>query len=249
MDKIVQTFKGFSGNQVYLMEGPRGLFVRKIGNISRNVERLTALNNLDFPVPEIYSHTNNTLDMEYIHGLDIKTYLKLNHPEKLTQFLIDTMRNVCHSGGLLKDYTVVYSNKLDEIDFAYLPFTSRELIDSLEPIWGQNYSYIGDFTLENIVYSEESGFILIDCATVEYDSWVFDIAKLRQDLELKWFLRDDDAMLDVKINYINQRLKSEFPSAYNDNMLILQLLRVYRHAAVGSLEHNFILEGINRLWK
>jgi len=249
VDKIVQTFKGFSGNQVYLMEGSRGLFVRKIGNISRNVERLTALNNLDFPVPEIYNHTNNTLDMEYIHGLDIKTYLKLNHPEKLTQFLIDTMRNVNHSGGLLKDYTDVYFNKLDEIDFAYLPFTSRELIDRLDPIWGQNYSYIGDFTLENIVYSEESGFILIDCATVEYDSWVFDIAKLRQDLELKWFLRDDDAMLDVKINYINQRLKLEFPSAYNDDMLILQLLRVYRHAAVGSPEHNFILEGINRLWK
>lgn len=247
MANLVQTFHGFSGNQIYLMENEQGLFVRKIGNISRNVERLTALRNLDYPVPRIYNYTNDTLDMEYIHGLDIKTYLKAHHPEQLAQFLTDTVYKLINSSQL-KSYADVYPTKLDEIDFSLLPMTKQQLLDRLEPIYGSSH-YIGDLTLENIIYSESRGFVLIDCATVEYDSWVFDIAKLRQDLELKWFLRKDDAMLDVKINYINQRLQTHFKHAYDDNIFILQLLRVYRHAEVGTLEHNFLLEGIKRLWK
>lgn len=247
MAKIVQTLKGFSGNEIYLMEGNHGLFVRKIGNISRNVERLTALRNLNYPVPQIYNYNNNTLDMEYIHGLDIRTYLKSHHPEQLTHFLTDTITKLIDSSQL-KNYSAIYNKKLDEIDFGLLPFTKQQLLDRLESVYGSSV-YIGDLTLENIVYSQDRGFVLIDCATIEYDSWVFDIAKLRQDLELKWFMRNDDAMLDVKINFINQRLKLHFPLAYDDNLLILQLLRVYRHALVGSKEHNFLLEGIKRLWK
>jgi hypothetical protein len=35
----------------------------------------------------------------------------------------------------------------------------------------------------------------------------------------------------------------------NDYLLILMLLRVYRHAPRGTYEHVFLLEGIRRLWK
>lgn len=247
VSKIIQPLRGFSGNQIFLMEGTNGPFVRKIGNISRNVERLEALSNLHYPVPRIYNSNNDTIDMEYIHGLDIKTYLTLHHPEQLTQFLIDTIQRLKDSSQP-KSYIEVYDKKLDEIDFTLLPFTKQRLLEQLDSVYSSS-NYIGDLTLENIIYSEQHGFVLIDCVTVEYDSWIFDIAKLRQDLELKWFLRNDDAMLDVKINFINQRLKLHFPDAFNDNLLILMLLRVYSHATSGSLEHNFLLEGIKRLWK
>lgn len=229
------------------MDDGSKLFVRKIGTIGRNVERMTALVN-DLPVPKIYRHSDITLDMEYIHGLDIKTYLKSNQPNRLVQFLIDTLDQLS-ANAVDKDYTEVYKNKLAEIDFTLLAFTSEELLDRLPKHLPQS-QYIGDLTLENIIYTED-GFYIIDCATIEYDSYIFDIAKLRQDLDLRWFTRNSDLVLDVKTNYIKQQLKQRYPVALvdNDYLLILMLLRVYRHAQQGTFEHVFLLEGINRLWK
>ena len=247
MANLVQTFKGFSGNQIYLMDDGDKLFVRKIGTIARNVERLTALSN-NYPVPEIYRYSNITLDMEYIHGLDIKTYLKSHQPNRLLQFLIQTLDQLS-ANSVDKDYTDIYQSKLQEIDFTLLPFTPDELIAQLPKHLPQS-DYVGDLTLENIIYTED-GFYLIDCATIEYDSYIFDIAKLRQDLELHWFTRNSDLVLDVKTNYILQELKQRYSTALVDNkyLLILMLLRVYRHAPLGTFEHNFLLEGIKRLWK
>ena len=247
MDKLVQTFRGFSGNQIYLMDNDSNLFVRKIGAIGRNVERMSALAG-QYPVPKIYRHSEITLDMEYIHGLDIKTYLKAHQPVKLTQFLIGVLTKLSRD-SVNKDYTEVYHNKLQEIDFSLLPFTAEQLLHKLPKNLPQS-NYIGDLTLENIIYTED-GFYLIDCATIEYDSYIFDIAKLRQDLELQWFTRSTDLVLDVKTNYIKQQLKDYFPAALVDDkyLLILMLLRVYKHATPESFEHDFLLKGIQRLWK
>ena len=104
-------------------------------------------------------------------------------------------------------------------------------------------------TLENIIFTADRGFFLIDCATTEYDSYIFDIAKLRQDLELGWFTRKDNVMLDVKTKHIQQRILEQYPQGGNDYLLILMLLRVYRHTLPNTLERNFILQGINKLWK
>lgn len=242
---IIKELRGFSGNKIYLMSDNNMLFVRKIGNISRNLERLTALKDL-CPVPRILFHTEDTLDMEYVHGLDIKTYLKSHQPTRLLQFLVETIE-LLMGDPVNKDYTDVYKAKLSEIDFTLLPFTSDELLDRLPKVLPQT-NYVGDLTLENII-STEDGFYLVDCATIEYDSYVFDIAKLRQDLDLQWFTRNDDAVLDVKTTYISQQLCERYPQADDDYLLILMLLRVYKHADVGSHEHNFLLKGIQRLWK
>lgn len=247
MDKLVQTLRGFSGNQIYLIDDSTKLFVRKVGSIGRNVERITALAK-NYPVPKIYRHSDITLDMEYIHGLDIKTYLKSNQPNRLSQFIVKTLSQLSNN-AVDKDYTSVYHAKLKEVDFELLPFTAEELISKLPKHLPQS-EYIGDLTLENIIYTD-NGFYLIDCATTEYDSYIFDIAKLRQDLVVQWFTRSTDLMLDVKTNYINQQLRECFPQALVDNnyLLILMLLRVYTHAQKNSFEHNFLLEGIQRLWK
>ena len=57
------------------MENAQGLFVRKENNIDRNLERLTSLHGAGYNVPRIYHSEDNLIDMEYIHGLDMKNYL------------------------------------------------------------------------------------------------------------------------------------------------------------------------------
>ena len=244
--QIIKEFRGFSGAQVLLMKKHNRLFVRKIGNVERNVERMAALQN-QLPLPIIYNYSKNKLDLEYIHSLDIKTYLKTNHYEKLLQFLFDCLEMFAEN-TVEKDYTDVYIQKLKEVDFTDIPFTAQDLLSQL-PKTLPSSNYYGDLTLENILYNDTRGFILIDCQTSEYDSYIFDIAKLRQDLECGWFTRYDNAMIDVKIRHIQTEILNKYPLANNDYLLILMLLRVYRYSKPDTYERQFLKDWIKILWK
>ena len=244
--KIVKELYGFSGNQILLMQKHDKLFVRKIGDISRNIERMQALA-ADYPLPQLYTVSKKMIDMEYLHGLDIKSYLKTNNYKKVLGFILSILDKLS-SNAVDKDYTETYIKKLQEISFDEMPFTREQLLERLPKILPSS-NYHGDLTLENIIWTEDRGFFLIDCATIEYDSYIFDIAKLRQDLELGWFTRKDNARLNVKTKHIQQKILQQHPTANNDYLLILMLLRVYRHSLPDTLERNFLLEGITSLWK
>lgn len=247
MGKILKELNGHSGSHVYLMEDDVGLWIRKVENVHRNYERLTALYDAGYPVPELYVYIGNTLDMQYVHGLDMKNYLFHNTSTKLQQFIIETL-DCFAKNSVDKDYTSVYHNKLSWIEPKHgLPFTKEQLIDRLPKVLPSSM-YHGDLTLENIIYTDP-GFHMIDAVTIEYDSYIFDIAKMRQDLECKWFLRNSDAKLDFKLQNIQDTLRECFPDSFNDNLLILMLLRVFLHTKEGDFEREFILREINRLWK
>lgn len=246
MLRHIKTLKGHSGSTVALMQGDDRMFVRKVENVERNYERLTAL--LGYvDVPKIYHYDGTVLDMEYIHGTDMRNYL-LNNPIKdLSEFLINTI-TMFASKSVDRDYTNVYNIMLSWIEPGMFPFIKEELIGKLPKLLPKSI-YHGDMTLENIIQSTSGRFYFIDAVTLKYDSWVFDIAKLRQDLECKWFLRRNPAMLDVKLLNIQENILRKFPIAKNDNLLILMLLRVYLHCEKDSLEYNFVMREIKRLWK
>ena len=244
--RIVKELYGFSGTQILLMKKHDMMFVRKTGDVQRNVERMYALSE-KYPLPKIYGYSKNNFDMEYIHSLDIKTYLKTHHYEKLLQFLVNFLELLSEL-STVKDYTQIYIDKLNSLDLLEMPFTKEELLDKLPKILPCT-EYHGDLTLENILYSEDRGFLLIDCQTTEYDSHIFDIAKLRQDLECGWFTRRDNTMLDVKTKHIQQELLKRFPEADNNYLLIMMLLRVYRYSKPETFERQFLLDWINKLWK
>lgn len=244
--RVIKELHGFSGNQILLMQKHSKLFVRKIGDISRNIERMQALS-VDYPLPKLYTVSKKMIDMEYLHGLDIKTYLKTNNYEKLLDFILSILDRLS-SYAVDKDYTETYIKKLQEVSFEELSFTREQLLERLPKILPSS-NYHGDLTLENIIFTADRGFFLIDCVTIEYDSYIFDIAKLRQDLELGWFTRKDNVMLDVKTKHIQQKILEQYPEANDNYLLILMLLRVYRHSKPDTLERNFLLEGIKLLWK
>ena len=53
MDKLLKELKGHSGSVIELREDNGQRYVRKIGNVDRNHERLDALKGI-IPVPKIY---------------------------------------------------------------------------------------------------------------------------------------------------------------------------------------------------
>ena len=247
-ETLLHRFYGFSGSTVALYETTFGKLVRKVKSIERNYEKLVELASKGYLVPEVLSKQDDTLDMEYIEGVDMKTFLLYNDITLLTEYLSDLIEKF-KVDSLDKDYTDVYARNLKFInDDIQLPFNSDELLCRLPKLLPSSTCH-GDLTLENLIYSTDNQFVLIDVSSGEYDSWVFDIAKLRQDLDAKWFLRDTDINLSAHLAVIKRVLEEKFPLAFDDNLYILMLLRVYRHCVPHTVEYNLIISEIKRLWK
>ena len=175
----IKELKGFSGSKIYLMRNDGGLFIRKMENVDRNYIKLNELSE-HFNVPKVYTYNNNILDMEYIHGLDMKSYLAVRDTKRLTDFLIDTLSKFSDDVQM-NDYTNVYVDKLKYIKLpSEIIFTKEQLLEKL-PKRLPRSKYFGDLTLENMIYGEDGQFHFIDGMTSDYDSYIFDIAKLRQD--------------------------------------------------------------------
>lgn len=247
MEKIIKELQGHSGSKVYLKEIEGVYCVEKIGNTKRNFERMTELTKLGYHVPKVYLSIDDSLLMEYIHGLDMKNYLIHNNINQLFNFINETMDSFSYESEM-KDYTETYYNRLAWLDKSKdMPFTKYDLIAKLPKVLPKS-TYHGDFTLENILHTN-TGFVMIDPVTTEYDSYVFDLAKLRQDIECKWFLRNSEVKLDTKLEILNSKIKHSFSQDINDSLLILMLLRVIQYCERGDNNYNFLMKEIHRLWK
>ena len=230
------------------MQDDNKIFVRKTGDIARNLERYDVLSNYNINLPKIYEIYGDYYDMEYISCLEMKKYLSLNKANKLVDFIMEVVYNLSKN-TYEKDYTETYRNKLSKFDFTKfeMPFTAEELIDKLPKVLPAS-EYHGDFTLENILYDTKNDkFVLIDPLTTEFDSYVFDLAKLRQDLVCKWFIRNDDVYLDSKLYLIIDKLNN-FVHNENHYLLILMLMRVLPYTT-NEKDKEYLMREVRRIWK
>ena len=245
--RIVQEFKGHSGSRIFLMTKHDRLFVRKQGNITRNFDRYEHLKLLHVPMPTIYHMFDDTIDMEYIDGVDVQAFLYQQDPDLLVNFLIQLINKFSMTIQLI-DYRPIVEQFLDLVDLDEWPFTAAELIGNV-PATLPKSPYHGDLTLENLLWNSSQGFVAIDGQSGIWDSYIFDLCKLRQDLHCHWFVRNTNHDLGNKLKYIETELLARWPVANNHALLILMLLRVYRYCKEGSSEQDFIKKEINRLWK
>jgi len=247
MAKVLKELKGHSKSKVSLVEDNGKIFVRKSGDISRNMERYSALSNTPLRMPKILEYYHEYYDMEYIPNLDIKSYLSKNSVGGLVEYIKYVM-NMFALQTIEADFTPIYKKKLAEFDFTKysLPFTADELLAKL-PQFLPFSEYHGDFTLENILYDTQDGqFVLIDPISTEYSSYAFDLSKLRQDLTCKWFIRNDNVYFDSKLEKISNELKV-FKHFDNDYLLILMLMRVLPYAT--DIDREYLMSEIYKLWK
>jgi hypothetical protein len=213
---------------------------------------MTALANRDsFRVPKIYEYfpEKEILRMEYISGLDMKTYLRYNPPNKLFDFITKVLQGLSNGSESL-DVPELAQKPLEFLDRENpFIFTKDELISSL-PQTIRATEYIGDLTLDNIIWNDTSGFVIIDPVTVPYDSYIFDLAKLRQDTKCGWFMRNYPSNINLLLSmkYMDDMILSLFPEV-TDELLILMLMRVFRHCEKNTPDYYYIIQKANSLWK
>jgi hypothetical protein len=199
-------------------------------------------------MPRILEYRGESYDMEYIPHVDIKHFLSTHNTVEILKFITGLFKKL-KVNAIDKDYTQTYKDKLSKFNFEKykMPFTADELIDQLPRILPQS-NYHGDLTLENILYdSQINNFVLIDPITTEYDSYVFDLAKLRQDLICKWFIRREQYYFDSKLKIILDSLL-EFKYYNNNALLILMLMRVIPYTT-NNQDEEFLLNEVRKLWK
>jgi len=249
MDEIITQLKnGYSNSELFLIKNKKNIFVRKVNNIDRNISRLKELSKLNLNLPTIYNITPNSYDMEYIPNLDMRSYILHHDINKLTEYIYGVITTLKSTTTYTIDFTDIYKEKLTKIDFDNNFIFDKETLLSKLPKSIPISEYHGDLTLDNILYSlKDTDFVLIDPIQTEYSSYIFDIAKLRQDLKCKWFVRNESNIyMNSKLAIIDHEL-SKFE--YNDDyLLILMLLRILPYTK-NNEDKNYLINEINNLWK
>lgn len=246
--KVIKLLRGHSHSHVELMQDETDTWVRKSGDIDRNLERIAALDGI-LPMPRILKAESDMYEMEYIPHTDMVTWLTYNQPTDLIIWLHHVVAQLRHNEQA-KDYLQIYHEKLGSpllIQWwPHLPFDANVLIAQL-PRFLPTSQYHGDLTMDNILFNKDRGFCTIDPLTSPYDSWVFDLAKLRQDLRCGWFIRHTNLALDAKLGTICNGL-SRYQWWDNDYLVILMLLRVLPYASADR-DKRWLIGEIKKLWK
>lgn len=251
----MKKLSGHSGCSVWLMDNQGKPFVRKqSGSLPYNMrlkrqfikQRKFCLSNIKTPAI-LGCGLNNGLfyfDMEFIQGVPMSQYMdniKVGEIEHLISLLF-------HSLQIKKGKKYINADKIFKTKIASLEkmLDKNGVIEKcLSKLKYFNFSSVpysaccGDLTLENIILSPE-GIYVIDLLDSFYNSWMIDVAKLLQDVDLYWAYRDIQMSPVLKKNLllVKNLLSRKIFRLENGpeklltiyHLLLLNLLRIYPYS-------------------
>lgn len=255
--ELIKSLSGHSGCNLNLykdIEKDR-IFLRKDAGLISYNKRLKKqfikqkeFNMKRVKTPKIFDYGINDkgifyFDMEYINGITLSEYMKqikIKEIVDLITLLFDSLPINQASFSLnAKD---IFQNKISDLANK-LDISNKKIKNSLEILKNYDFSEVptslccGDLTLENIIINARGEVYLIDLLDSFYNSWMIDIAKLLQDLELGWSYRnlDRDFGLNLRLATAKQALIDNILSLNNGkeklttiyHILLLNVLRIY----------------------
>lgn len=254
---------GHSGCKIYVVDDYSRKVVRKVSSSEDYNQRLIAQMRKQehlvlpgFKTCEVlgYGKINNLFyfEMEYLNGKtlaeNIET-LSLNNVIKISNIL----------GGNIVDYEspnkeadYVFKEKIKSLKLDERVKNKPIVQASLRYVNNYSWKYVtnsnchGDLTLENIIV-QDNEFYLIDCLDSFYDSWLIDIAKIFQDVDLFWSYRNQNNISEnllIRLTVIRDLLmekilgmpmgKEILDTIYH--ILIVNLLRIYPYVSDNKTE-------------
>ena len=193
-------------------------------------------------------------DMEYIHGITMAEYLKeveVNEIKGIVDVLISSAKSEreCRNGDpspqAFQAKILDLKKKLSKLNNDIIN-EAIELLSSHD--WGRIFSSAchGDMTLENIIVRNNELY-LIDFLDSFFDSWIFDLSTILQDVEVLWHYREEKIdnntvirliiMRDLLFNRMQELMGEEYIEVYYT--LLLKLIRIYPYTN-DELTYNFL---------
>lgn len=253
--QIVKHLSGHSGCAVDLCRDGEEIFVRKSSGSEEYSRRLKkqfikqkkfSLSTVQTPQILKYGTDKDGIfwfDMEFVNGITLAEYM---HSIKVKE-IVDLMK-VLFSSLMIKDGKV--NHRANELFGAKINSLKKKL-ETENPLLKQAFSKLenfdfkqipqthccGDLTLENIILAPTRKIYLIDLLDSFYNSWMVDVAKLLQDIDLGWSYRHikRDYNLNLRLGIAKQALIEDILQLENGKallrniyyVLLLNVLRIY----------------------
>lgn len=233
MQILIKNLKGYSGCPLYLINSGERLIVRKLSATRDYNKRLQqqCLKQAEFveegvvTTPDVIAegYTDDNLyffEMEYIKGQTFSNYLQtcsiddfLGRLKVLVNWCISSDVNYCNQDEI----RTIFLTKINHLKSLNSNLKDNETIFNFmnQVSWERvpHSDCHGDLTTQNILIYQDKIYLL-DFLDSFYDSWMIDIAKLLQDLELGWSFRYEDLSMETKLKmrmgtqYIVDRLNN-----------------------------------------
>ena len=255
-EQLIKQLVGHGGGVVKLMCIEGEYYVSKSGtNAGESASLLQKLAKVGFNTPKIYDIHPTYIEMEYIDGIDMQTFINTASTLQLTQLFefIKQYFTFCLDNSQEESRLDQIDRKLEHLQtigcFNLVNININNLYQQLPCAYPCNEVFHGDFTFDNIIYHDDQ-FYMIDCNPTSLNSIWFDGNKLRQDLDCLWFVRNykNQSNYSVVCADLSERLKKTFDFLRNDSILIFMLMRILPYCTDKSTEE-FLIREINKLCK
>lgn len=272
-------FKGHSGCKIEAIPKNGTIIVRKTSSSQEYNSRLEAqCKKQSAYVSDVlrvaqvrgegYIGTAYYFDMDYINGKSLSEYMesiKLCEIQNLAKVLLSSVSE----GEYDKNAKEVFLKKINSVVDTIINRQGGcdcELADAVsrasEILRTYQWDCIvpspchGDFTLENMIVADDGSLWLIDFLDSFYDSWMIDVAKILQDVELLWSYRYSsvDNNLFIRLTILRCAIIEKI-SAMPDgeemldatyHILLLNILRIVPYAH-DDVTIEYLINAINRL--
>ena len=257
VSKIIKNLNGHSGCKIDLATDGNDIYVTKMSASKEYNFRLKKqyqkqrkfVNSQRVLAPRIYNcGYHNELfyfNMEYLKSKTLAEYMQdisiieiADYIKCLFDFLYWKEGRICNNTSQ------IFLKKIENLRIL-LP-QDNNINDAFNLLESFNWNQVpkspchGDLTLENILITQDKKLYLIDFLDSFYNSWMMDIAKLLQDLELRWSFRYKviDSNTELRLLVAKEALIEEILKIENGSeklniiyhILLLNIIRIYPYA-------------------
>jgi tRNA A-37 threonylcarbamoyl transferase component Bud32 len=183
-----------------------------------------------FKTPKIYSYDNKHIEMEYIKGDSFYDFFIRASKRDLDDF-IDSLEGYFKE-NIIGEYLMkndIIKSKVKKIDTNDKILEAIDNIDNIRIKMGPCH---GDFTLSNMIFSDD--FYLIDFLDSYLETPTMDLVKLRQDTHLYWSFNmtnniKDKVKLKIGLKYIDDWINDNYNIEYYNLLQCINLYRIYSY--------------------
>jgi len=251
---IIKELTGHSGCTLNLIKENETLLISKTSphkNYNSRLKRqwkkqsgFVAKGNVFAPKTCDYGYVNDLFffNMQFIHGETLAQYTSNIMITEIVDCIKELFKCLYMEESTVSPYTPsIFLKKIEALENSLTAerkfFEPFKILKSFN--WGKVYKSPchGDLTLENIIITADKNLYLIDFLDSFYNSWMIDIAKLLQDLELMWSFRNDtpNSNQTLRLQVAKESLIEEILQTKDGDdklktiyhILLLNIIRIY----------------------